>query len=105
MDGDRPLIATRSLTDAASVLIPFQNLLSQTAEVFLILTFECVAGCAKTHSKDLPISALAMQRTLNWTLHTYAPDEDRPLFALSGFLEREAASIPPNLNTDRPLRD
>jgi len=40
MDSDRPLIATGSLADAASVLIPLQNLLSQTAEVFLILTLE-----------------------------------------------------------------
>jgi hypothetical protein len=40
MDSDRPLIATGSLTDAASVLISLQNLLSQTAEVFLILTLE-----------------------------------------------------------------
>lgn len=40
MDSDRPLIATGSLADSASVLIPFQNLLTQTAEVFLILTLE-----------------------------------------------------------------
>jgi len=40
MDSDRPLIATGSLTDATSVFIPLQNLLAQTAEVFLILTFE-----------------------------------------------------------------
>jgi len=40
MDSDRPLIATGSLTDSASVLIPIQNLLSQTAEVFLVLTLE-----------------------------------------------------------------
>jgi hypothetical protein len=40
MDSDRPLIATGSLADAASVLIPLQDLLSQTAEVFLILTLE-----------------------------------------------------------------
>jgi hypothetical protein len=40
MDSDRPLVTTGSLADAASVLIPFQNLLSQTAEVFLILTLE-----------------------------------------------------------------
>ena len=79
MDSDRALVATGSLADAASVFVPFQNLLSQTAEVFLILPFECVAGCAKTDSKDLPISALAMQRTLNWTLHAYAPDEGRSL--------------------------
>ena len=40
MDSDRSLVATGSLADAASVLFPFQNLLSQTAEVFLILTLE-----------------------------------------------------------------
>jgi hypothetical protein len=40
MDSDRSLVATGSLADAASVLIPFQNLLTQAAEVFLILTFE-----------------------------------------------------------------
>ena len=40
MNSDRPLIATGSLADAASILISFQNLLSQTAEVFLILTLE-----------------------------------------------------------------
>ena len=40
MNGDGALITTRSLTDAASVLIPFKNLLSQPAEVFLILTLE-----------------------------------------------------------------
>jgi hypothetical protein len=40
MNRDRPLTATGSLADAASVLIPLQNLLSQTAEVFLILTLE-----------------------------------------------------------------
>ena len=53
MHSDRSLIATRSLANAASVLIPLQDLLSQTAEVFLIMTFECVAGCAKTHSRGL----------------------------------------------------
>jgi hypothetical protein len=40
MDSDRSLVATGSLADAASVLIPFQNLLSQTSEVFLILALE-----------------------------------------------------------------
>ena len=40
MDSDRPLIATGSLADSASVLIPFQNLLSQTSEILLILTLE-----------------------------------------------------------------
>jgi hypothetical protein len=40
MNRDRPLIATGSLADAASVLIPLQNLLTQAAKVFLILTFE-----------------------------------------------------------------
>jgi hypothetical protein len=38
MDSDRPLIAPGSLTDSASVLISFQNLLTQTAEILLILT-------------------------------------------------------------------
>ena len=40
MDRHRPLIATGSLADAASVLIPLQDLLSLTAEVFLILTLQ-----------------------------------------------------------------
>jgi len=40
MNGDGALITTGSLADAASVLIPLQDLLSQTAEVFLILTLE-----------------------------------------------------------------
>ena len=40
MDSDRAFVTTRSLADAASVLIPLQNLLSQTAEIFLILTLE-----------------------------------------------------------------
>jgi hypothetical protein len=40
MNSDRSLDATGSLADAASVLISLQNLLSQTAEVFLILTLE-----------------------------------------------------------------
>jgi hypothetical protein len=40
MNSDRSLVATGSLADAASVLISLQNLLSQTAEVFLILTLE-----------------------------------------------------------------
>jgi len=44
MDSDRSLVATGSPTDPASVLIPFQNLLTEPAEVFLILTLERIAG-------------------------------------------------------------
>ena len=40
MDRDRAFVTTGSLADAASILISLQNLLAQTAEVFLILTFK-----------------------------------------------------------------
>ena len=92
MNNDGTLIPSRGVTHPAPLAVPLQNGLSQAAEVLIILPFQRVTGRAQTKSKDLPIPARAMQRALNWTLHSYAPDEDRPLFAAPGFLEREAAS-------------
>ena len=40
MNSDRAFVTTGSLADAASILISLQNLLAQTAEVFLILMLE-----------------------------------------------------------------
>ena len=68
MDSDRPLIATGSLADAASVLIPLQDLLSQTAEVFLILTLERIAGWTQAERNDTGPPAWTKQTALDGVL-------------------------------------
>lgn len=73
MDSDRPLIATGSLADAASVLIPLQNLLSQTAEVLLILTLERIAGWTQTERNDAKPPAWTTQAALNGVLQFPPP--------------------------------
>jgi hypothetical protein len=73
MDGDRPLVTTGSLADAASVLIPFQNLLSQTAEVFLILTFERITGWTQSKRNDTGPSTWTTQAALNRVLQFPTP--------------------------------
>ena len=73
MDSDRPLIATGSLADAASVLIPFQNLLSQTAEVFLILTLERIAGWTQAERNDTGPPAWTTQTALDGVLQFPTP--------------------------------
>ena len=73
MDSDRPLIATGSLADAASVLIPLQDLLSQTAEVFLILTLERIAGWTQSERNDAGPPTWTTQTALNRVLQFPTP--------------------------------
>ncbi len=73
MDSDRPLIATGGLADAASVLIPFENLLSQTAEVFLILTLERIAGWTQSERNDTGPPTWTTQTALNGVLQFPTP--------------------------------
>jgi hypothetical protein len=68
MDNDRPLIATGSLTDSASVLIPFQNLLTEAAEVFLILTLERIASWTQSERNDTGSPTWTTQAALNRAL-------------------------------------
>jgi hypothetical protein len=73
MDSDRPLIATGSLTDATSVLIPLQNFLAQTAEVFLILTLERIAGWTQSKRNDTGPPTWTTQAALNRVLQFPTP--------------------------------
>jgi len=65
MDDDRTLSPARGSTCATAVTVPFEHLFPQTAEVFLILPFERVAGGAHAQGENLPSAATAVQRSLN----------------------------------------
>ena len=68
MNRDRAFVTTRSLADAASVLIPFQDLLTQPAEVFLILTLERIAGWTQAERNDTGPPTWTTQAALNRVL-------------------------------------
>ena len=73
MNRDRAFVATRSLTDAASVLIPFKNLLTQAAEVFLILTLERIASWTQSERNDTGPPTWTTQAALNGVLQFPTP--------------------------------
>ncbi len=72
MDDDRSLAAPGSSTHATTVSVALQNLLTQAAEIFIVLALQCVAGRAKAMSKYLFVPASAVHRSL-YRLHFPAP--------------------------------
>jgi hypothetical protein len=68
MDNDRALPPPGSATDTAAMTVAFQNLLSQAAEIFVVLPFQGITGGTKAERKDLLVSAAAMQRPLHSAL-------------------------------------
>ena len=71
MDGHGPFTAFQRSTfrNAAAVAVPFQNLLPMTAEVFLVLPLQGVAGRADAKGEDLIPAARTADRTLKQTPH------------------------------------
>lgn len=61
MDHDRALPASRSSAGPAAIAVSPKHLFPQTAEVFLILPFERVAGGAHAQGENLPSAATTVQ--------------------------------------------
>ena len=64
VNDDGTFVAPGCIAYAAAVSLPFQNVLSQSAEVFSILSLERVADSTNPMRKDLCPSAGAMHRVL-----------------------------------------
>ncbi len=70
MHDDRSLVSSRSSAAPANVSISFENPLSKTAEVLLILPLKGVASSAEAVGENLLPPTSAVQRSLSSLLHT-----------------------------------
>ena len=73
MNDHLPLATTRSIADAATVAVPFQYRLAETAEVFGILSLQRVAAHAKAVGNNLLSPAWTVHRALDLLCHFPAP--------------------------------
>ena len=69
MHDDGALIPARCVTDPAAIAVSLQNGLTQAPEILLILSFQCVAGRAKSQGQNLGIATRTMHDSLKIMCH------------------------------------
>ena len=72
MDHDGPLATPGRSAHTTTVSVALQDLLTQAAEIFIVLALQCVAGRAKAMSEYLFVPASAVHSPLH-RLHFPAP--------------------------------
>ena len=70
---DRAFVPSRCVADAATAAVTLENHFSETPEILLVLSLQCVAGCTKTQSKHLALPARTMHDCLAVSLQFPAP--------------------------------
>ena len=65
VNDDVSFVLTGSVTDVAAVAGTLQNRFAHPTEIFLILPFQRVAGCAQAQGKNLGVAAWAVHDPLS----------------------------------------